>query len=139
LAIFGKYLGRETSPIPLATGFLYSQSGLALDRLIVKNQPPRTLRIEVQRPKRTCTKGGTAALLVRMDIGPPISQLSEMGLHGSRLASYGEYMRRKKNKKEPRNSTHASVKKEMAKPRMAKSARTTELNPDTARIQKQPS
>jgi hypothetical protein len=74
-----------------------------------------------------------------MDIGPHISQLSEMGLHGSRLASYGGYMRRKKTKKELRNSTHASVKKEMAKPRMAKSARTTQLNLDTTRIRKQPS
>jgi hypothetical protein len=73
-----------------------------------------------------------------MDIGPHISQLSEMRLHGSRLASYGGYMR-KKIKKEPRNATHASVKKEMAKPRMAKSARTTELNLDTTRIRKQPS
>jgi hypothetical protein len=33
----------------------------------------------------------------------------------------------------------ASVKKEMAKPRMARSARITELNLDTARTQEQPS
>ena len=48
-------------------------------------------------------------------------------------------MLHKKRKKEPRNATHASVKKEMAKPRMARSARITELNLDTARIPEQPS
>ena len=36
------------------------------------------------------------------------------------------------------NATLASVKKEMAKPRIAKSARTTELNLDAARIPEQP-
>lgn len=39
---------------------------------------------------------------------------------------------KKKGKKEPGNATRASVKKEMAKPRMAKSARIAELNLDTA-------
>jgi hypothetical protein len=48
-------------------------------------------------------------------------------------------MLHKKSKKEPRNATHATVKKEMAKPRMARSARITELNLDTARIPEQPS
>jgi hypothetical protein len=48
-------------------------------------------------------------------------------------------MLRKKRKKEPDNATHASVKKEMAKPRMAKSVRIAELNLDTARISDQPS
>ena len=37
------------------------------------------------------------------------------------------------------NATHASVKKEMAKPRMARSARIAELNLDTTRIPEQPS
>jgi hypothetical protein len=45
----------------------------------------------------------------------------------------------KKAKKEAGNATRASVKKEMAKPRMAKSARITELNLDTARIHEHPS
>src|ERR1700675_4783131 len=39
----------------------------------------------------------------------------------------------------PSNETRASVKKEMAKPRMARSARIAELNLDTARIPEQPS
>jgi hypothetical protein len=46
---------------------------------------------------------------------------------------------KKKAKKEFDEATRASVKKEMAKPRMAKSARITELNLDTARIPEQPS
>ena len=44
-----------------------------------------------------------------------------------------------KSEKESRNSTRASVKKEMAKPRMARSARIAELNLDTARVREQPS
>jgi hypothetical protein len=40
----------------------------------------------------------------------------------------------KKGKKVPGNATYASVKKELAKPRMSKSARIAELNLDTARI-----
>ena len=36
-------------------------------------------------------------------------------------------------------TTHARVKKEMAKPRMARSGRITELNLDTARTREQPS
>jgi len=38
------------------------------------------------------------------------------------------------NKKESDNATRASIKKEMAKPRMAKSVRTAELNLDTERV-----
>jgi hypothetical protein len=41
-------------------------------------------------------------------------------------------------KKESSNATRAGVKKEMAKPRMAKSARIAELKLDTARIPEQP-
>jgi hypothetical protein len=48
-------------------------------------------------------------------------------------------MLHKKSKKEPANVTLTSVTKEMAKPRMARSARITELNQDTARIPEQPS
>jgi hypothetical protein len=48
-------------------------------------------------------------------------------------------MLHKKARKAPRDATRASVKKEMAKPRMAKSARIAELNLDTARITEQPS
>jgi uncharacterized protein YfaS (alpha-2-macroglobulin family) len=44
-----------------------------------------------------------------------------------------------KKGKERGNTTRAIVEKEMAKPRMARSARITELNLDTARIQEQPS
>jgi hypothetical protein len=48
-------------------------------------------------------------------------------------------MPHKKRKKEPGNSTRISVEKEMAEPRMARSARIAELNRDTARIPEQPS
>jgi hypothetical protein len=48
-------------------------------------------------------------------------------------------MLHKKSKKKSGNATHASVKKEMAKPRMAKSARIAEVNLDTARIPERPS
>ena len=41
--------------------------------------------------------------------------------------------------KESANATHAGVKKEMAKPRMARSARITELKLDTRRIPEHPS
>ena len=48
-------------------------------------------------------------------------------------------MPHKKNTKESDNVTRASVTKEMAKPRMARSARITELKLDTARIPEHPS
>ena len=48
-------------------------------------------------------------------------------------------MLHKRSKKEPGNATHVSVKKEMAKPTMARSARITEINLDTARTPEQPS
>src|ERR1700675_428079 len=48
-------------------------------------------------------------------------------------------MPHKKGKKEPRIATRAEVKKEMAKPRMARSARIAELNLDAARNIEQPS
>lgn len=48
-------------------------------------------------------------------------------------------MRQNKNKTRSDRMTLRSVKKEMAKPRMARSARITELNLDTARISDQPS
>jgi len=48
-------------------------------------------------------------------------------------------MLHKKTKKESGNATRASVRKEMAKPRMARSARVAELNLDTRRISEQPS
>src|ERR1700731_3486219 len=48
-------------------------------------------------------------------------------------------MLHKKSNKESDNATRVSVKKEMAKPRMARSARITQLNLDTARIPEQPS
>src|ERR1700691_6158090 len=48
-------------------------------------------------------------------------------------------MLNKKIKKETSNTTRAAVEKEMAKPRMARSARIAALNLDTARIPEQPS
>jgi hypothetical protein len=48
-------------------------------------------------------------------------------------------MRHKNAQKEPNNVTRASVRTEMAKPRMARSARIAELNLDTARTPEPPS
>ena len=48
-------------------------------------------------------------------------------------------MLHKKSKKQPTTATRADVTKEMAKPRMARSARIAELNLDTARNREQPS
>ena len=45
----------------------------------------------------------------------------------------------KKTKKETASATRVSVNKEMAKPRIARSARIAELNLDTSRILEQPS
>jgi hypothetical protein len=47
-------------------------------------------------------------------------------------------MSHKKSKKKPSDSTRASVSNEMAKPRMARSARIRERNLDAARIPEQP-
>jgi hypothetical protein len=46
---------------------------------------------------------------------------------------------KKKSKKGQGEATRASVRKEMAKPRMARSARIAQLNFDTARISERPS
>ena len=48
-------------------------------------------------------------------------------------------MLRKKDKKEPGHRTHAGIMKEMAEPRMARSARIAELKLDTTRIPEPPS
>jgi hypothetical protein len=48
-------------------------------------------------------------------------------------------MLHKKSKKQPTTATRADVKKEMARPRMARSARIAELNLDTARNREQSS
>ncbi|HVB55769.1 MAG TPA: hypothetical protein VNE63_04955 [Candidatus Acidoferrales bacterium] len=48
-------------------------------------------------------------------------------------------MLHKKIKKQLGNATRTSVKEEMAKPRMARSAKIAELNLDTARVPEQPS
>ena len=48
-------------------------------------------------------------------------------------------MFREKSKKKPSHASLASVKKEMAPPRMARSARIAELNLDTARVPEQAS
>jgi hypothetical protein len=47
-------------------------------------------------------------------------------------------MLHKKARKEPDNATLANVRKEMAKPRVSRSARIAELNLDTARIPEEP-
>jgi hypothetical protein len=49
------------------------------------------------------------------------------------------HKRGKKSRKEVVDATRASVKKEMARPRMAKSARITQRNLETGRIPKRPS
>ncbi len=56
-----------------------------------------------------------------------------------RSGCHDVFMLDKKVKKELDAPTHASVRKEMAKPRMARSARLAELNLDTTRIPEQPS
>jgi hypothetical protein len=48
-------------------------------------------------------------------------------------------MLQKKGKNKPGNATHAIVKREMAKPSIARSARITELNLDATRIREQAS
>jgi hypothetical protein len=48
-------------------------------------------------------------------------------------------MMHKKTRKKTGNASLASVNREMAKPRMARSAKIAELNLDTARIPEQPS
>jgi hypothetical protein len=48
-------------------------------------------------------------------------------------------MRHKKAKKLPGDATYFSVKKEMARPRMSKSAKIAERNIDSARVPDQPS
>jgi hypothetical protein len=68
-----------------------------------------------------------------------ISQLCKMGLHGFHLSFHTSSMTHKKHRKESDAATHASVKKELAKPRMARSARIAELNLDITRIPEQPS
>jgi hypothetical protein len=52
---------------------------------------------------------------------------------------HDQRMLHRKSKKETGNATRASVKKEMAKPRMAKSTRIAELKLDTSRIPERPS
>ena len=48
-------------------------------------------------------------------------------------------MRHKKDKRQSGDATHMRLIKEIAEPRMARSARIAELNLDTARIREQPS
>jgi hypothetical protein len=48
-------------------------------------------------------------------------------------------MKHKNQRKQPQTATLVSVQKEMAKPRMARSARIAELNLDITRIPEQPS
>ena len=69
-------------------------------------------------------------------------QVCEMGLHGlhhDATIMCMQFKKGKKAKKELRNATRDSVRKEMAQPRMARSARVAELKLDTARIPERPS
>jgi len=52
---------------------------------------------------------------------------------------HDRFMQRKKAKKAPQDTTSAGVKKEMAQPRMARSARIAKRNLDPARVPDQPS
>jgi len=52
---------------------------------------------------------------------------------------HDKFMQQKKARRAPRDTTRASVKKEMAQPRMARSARIAERNLDTTRVPEQPS
>jgi|SRR5579872_7219892 hypothetical protein len=62
-----------------------------------------------------------------------------MGLHRFHPRCHDGFMVNKKANKEASDSTLGSLRKEMAKPRMAKSARIAERNLDTTRIPEQPS
>ena len=61
------------------------------------------------------------------------------GTVSSSSCCHDRRMPHKKSKKAPDDMTRASVTKEMAKPRMARSARIAEQNLDTTRIPEQPS
>ncbi len=67
-----------------------------------------------------------------------ISQLCEKGLHGFYCRCHDEHMLHKTVKKESSDVTRAGVLKEMAKPRMARSAKIAELNLDTTRTREKP-
>jgi hypothetical protein len=62
-----------------------------------------------------------------------------MGLPTSISASGGCILHKKIEKQKTDNATRASVRREMAKPRMARSARIAELNLDSSRIADPPS
>lgn len=66
-------------------------------------------------------------------------KLGEMGLRDFHLDAMDGCMRHNNANKKRDNAICAIVKREMAKPRMARSATITELNLDTARISEQPS
>ena len=62
------------------------------------------------------------------------SQPRKMGMRRSNLGVRGGYMLHKKTRKRTGNASHASVKEEMAKQRITRSARIAELKLDTSRI-----
>ena len=62
-----------------------------------------------------------------------------MGRYGCRRDCHDVSMPHKKSKTHPDDATRASVTKEMAMPRMARSAKIAELNLDTSRIPERPS
>jgi len=65
--------------------------------------------------------------------GAYISQLCKRELYGYQLDCHDVSMPQKKSKTQSDEATRASVRKEMAKPRMVRSAKIAELNLDTSR------
>ena len=70
---------------------------------------------------------------------PNASKLCEMGLRCFHPRVILNVMLRKTIQKQHDNPAYAGVKKEMAKPRMARSARIAKLNLETTRISERPS
>ena len=69
----------------------------------------------------------------------PDAAIVRNGTAGVLSPGHHDCMRQKNAETESGNATRASVQTEMAKPRMARSARIAELNLDTARSPEQPS
>jgi hypothetical protein len=67
------------------------------------------------------------------------SELCKRERYSYHLDCHDVSMPHKKRKTQPDDATRASVTKEMAKPRMARSAKIAELNLNTSRIPEQPS
>jgi hypothetical protein len=95
-------------------------------------------------PSRGSSSAGLAEAFYTA--GPPshqhagyISQVCKRERYGCRRECHDVSMPHKKSKTHSDDSTRASVTKEMAMPRMARSANIAELNLDTSRIPERPS